>query len=120
MPISLKFKTYTDAYDLASLHPKLREILNFVIHECSKEGVDLEITSVRRMDGGVHQYNRGVDVVPVNRSIETMEWIRKKVNENFDYGKGEIEVCPNIYHGSAPHNHLQVRESTRRRERANT
>jgi len=109
---SLSFKNFTDAYDLSSLHPKLKKILNFVIHETGKKGWELEITSVFRDDGGVHEYYRGVDVVPVDRDESKMEWIRVKVNSTFDYCKGEIEVCPDIHHGTAPHCHLQSWDKT--------
>lgn len=115
MPISIKFKTYTDAYDLSSLHPRLKEILNFTIHEANKQGWELEITSIRRQDGGVHQYDRGVDIVPVDRDEEKMQWLRERVNESFDYGKGELQVCPDIHHGTAAHCHFQAWSKTARR-----
>ena len=117
----LSFKNYSDAYFLGSLHPRLKEILNFVIHETSKQGWDLIITSTYRDDGGVHSTGpiRGIDLVPVDRDTEKMEWIRGRVNKEFTYGKGDFQVCPDIHHGSAAHNHLQARDSTRRLENAN-
>jgi hypothetical protein len=118
MPISIKFKTFADAYDLNDLHPKLKEILNFVIYEADKREWELEITSVYRASGGVHSLFRGVDLVPVDRDVGKMEWIRDKVNENFDYGKEGLEVCPPVRHGTAPHCHLQSRDETRRIENA--
>jgi len=114
---SISSKDFNDAYFLSSLHPKLKEILNFVIYEWSKEeSGDLEITSVYREDGGVHGTApiRGIDLVPVDRNIEKMELIRKFVNDTFDYGKEGIFVCPPVRHGTAPHCHLQSRDETRR------
>lgn len=114
---SLSFKTFTDAYDLSSLHPMLKKILNFVIHETDKRGWELEITQVVRDDGGVHGTTpvRGVDVLPKDRDETKMEWIRELVNSTFDYGKGKLQICPDIHHGTSPHNHLQARNETTRR-----
>jgi len=120
MPISIKFKTFIDAYYLNDLHPKLKEILNFVVYEAGQLDWELEITSVYRASGGVHGLFRGVDLVPIDRDVGKMELIRDKVNENFDYGKEGFEVCPPVRHGSAPHNHLQARDETRRTENAHT
>ena len=95
----------------------LQKILNFAIHEASKRGWGLEVTSVYRDDGGVHSTApiRGIDVVPKDRSEKKMEWLREIVNSTFDYGKGKLQVCPDIDHGTSPHNHLQARNETTRR-----
>ena len=116
MPIGIHFKYFTDAYHLFSLHSQLREVFNFVVYETHKKGWDLEVTSTFRSTGGVHSLFRGIDVVPVDRDIEKMEWIRALVNDTFDYGKEGFEVCVPIRHGSAPHVHLQARDETRRKE----
>ena len=112
---SLSFKNFADAYDLSSLHPKLKEIFNFVVHEAGKKGWELEVTSVSREDGGVHQYKRGIDLVPVDRDTKKMQWIRGKVNSTFDYGKGKLQVVPPIDHGTAKHIHCQAWDKTTRR-----
>lgn len=117
---SIKFKNFNDAYSLSSLHPQLKEIFNFVVNECDKEGIELEITSVCRDDGGVHSTSptRGIDLVPVDRDTTRMEWIRRKVNDTFDYGKEGFEIVPPIHHGTGPHVHCQARNETQRRENA--
>jgi len=120
MPIGIRFKYFTDAYHLESLHPKLKEVFNFVVYETDKKGWELEVTSTFRSTGGVHSLYRGLDLVPIDRSIKKMEWIRKLVNDTFDYGKEGIWVCPPVRHGSAPHCHLQTRDETRRMEDAHT
>jgi len=114
MPIGIRFKYFTDAYHLESLHPKLKEVFNFAVHESHKKGWELEITSTFRSTGGVHSLHRGLDLVPVDRDIKKMEWIRKLVNDTFEYGKEGFEVCPPVRHGSKPHCHLQARNETRR------
>jgi len=115
---SLHFKYFTDAYFMGKLHPKLKEIFNFIVHKAEKEGWELEVTSTYRETGGVHQLYRGIDVVTVDRDTDKMERMRAWVNEEYDYGKDGIEVCPPIRHGSAPHCHLQSRDETTRRENA--
>ncbi len=120
MPIGICFKYFDDAYHLRDLHPKLKEVFNFVVHACHKKGWGLIITSTFRATGGVHSLYRGIDVVPTDRDTEKMEWIRTLVNDTFDYGKEGFEVCPPIRHGSAPHVHLQSRNETRRMENAHT
>jgi len=117
---SIKFKNFNDAFFLAAIRPQLKEVFCFIVEECGKNDIDLEITSVFRPVGGVHSLYRAVDLVPVDRDIEKMEWIRKLANDNFDYGKEGYEVCPAVRHGTAPHNHLQTRLETQRRENAHT
>lgn len=113
---SIRFKNFNDVNSMHSLHPRLIEIYNFVVHECAKKDIELEVTSTYRPTGGVHSLYRGIDIVPVDRSIEKMEWIRTLVNDTFDYGKEGFEVCVPIRHGTAPHCHLQSRTETKRRE----
>jgi len=118
VPIGIRFKYFDDAYFLKSLHPKLKEIFNFVVYEADKKGFEVEVTSVYRSTGGVHSLFRGIDLVPVDRDVEKMEWIRGIANDNFDYGKEGFEVCPPIRHGTGKHNHLQSRDETTRIENA--
>jgi len=102
------FKTWTDCFDMGSLHPMIRPILEFAVELV---GQRLVITSVRRQSG-VHGLLRAVDVVPEDRDIEVMEKIRTEINKRWEYGKKPYQVVPKVRHGTAPHVHIQVRDDT--------
>ena len=118
--IGLNFKNFDDAFHVHNLHDKLQQVLVYFLKDASEAWPDTTwvVTSVYRKDGGVHQYYRGIDLVPESRQEEIMRMMRLRINETFDYGKEGIEVCPDIHHGTAPHNHLQARDSTQRKEKA--
>jgi len=119
--MKLSFKNYRDIYYLKDLHPILTDVLDFCIEYAHNElDVSLEVTSIWRPGSGVHTLYRGIDIVPVDRSVTKMEKIRAAVNNAYDYGKDEFEICPPVRHGTKPHNHLQVRDETKRRENAHT
>ena len=106
----LSFKDYRDIYEVGDLNPILYDVLDFCIEYANTElDVDLEVTSIWRPASGVHTLYRAIDIVPTDRSVAKMEKIRDAVNEAYDYGKDEFEICPPVRHGSAPHCHLQVR-----------
>jgi len=114
--IGLNFKNITHVDHYHKIHSKLAEVVNFTAKTAWCDfRTRLEVTSIYRDGGGVHGVYRGIDLVPVGRSIDIMEALRNLINCTFDYGKEGLEVCPDIYHGTAPHLHLQVRDSTLRK-----
>ena len=118
--IGLNFKDFSHVVHVHKLHNKLQEVFTFFLHESNKLWPETTwvVTSVFRNDGGVHNHYRGIDLVHEDRDIKKMEIMEDIVNNAFDYGKEGLRVCPDIYHGTAPHNHLQVRNSTIRKEKA--
>jgi hypothetical protein len=118
--IGLNFKDVNHVFHVHRLHLKLQEVFTFFLHEADKLWPETTwvVTSVFRNDGGVHNHYRGIDLVPEDRDLDKMKTMEDRVNAAFDYGKEGLKVCPDIHHGTAPHNHLQARDSTRRKEKA--
>ena len=115
------FKDWRTAFEFDSLDKKLKQIVAYAITTAADMGIArLVVTSIQRDDGGVHSTHpvRGIDLVPEDRDVTSMETIRSAVNDEWDYGKqnSSIEVCPPVRHGTAPHVHLQCRDETTRRE----
>lgn len=114
----ISVKDHQDVFDFAKLHLKLKEVLFFAVDAAGDLGFQLEVTSICRDDGGVHATDpvRGIDVVPTDRAVYKMDQLRTAVNETWNYGKGDFEVCPEVRHGTAPHCHLQVRDQTTKKK----
>lgn len=115
--IGLDFKDVNHVFHIHKLHATLQKVLTFLLHETHKAWPETTwvVTSVYREDGGVHNYYRGIDLVPQDRDTKKMEIARESINNHFDYGKGKLEVCPPIRHGTAKHCHLQVCDATIRK-----
>ena len=79
-------------------------------------GLEFTETSTYRIgDPGVHGTLpvRGIDLRCRNRKIG--EAIAKLINSYWEYDKKRPEKQCALYHGKAPHLHLQVHPNTRRR-----
>lgn len=115
------FKDWRTAFEFDRLDKKLKQIVAFTVQKAAEMGARLVVTEIARDDGGVHSTHpcRGIDLVPEDRDLQTMNNIRDEINSEWNYGKenSSLEVCPPVRHGTAPHIHLQCRDETSRRRR---
>lgn len=105
------FKDPEKQRELEKLDHKLQIILfDFASVVFSRYQRPIVITSMYRPEdaSSVHAHWRGTDVALIPTADN--EGLRMEVNENFPYGDGVHETCPDLRHGTAPHFHFQVKD----------